>query len=93
MTHAQSAFMSRRRAKLPQFSRHFDGTNPEEGSGLTHWAGSMLCHSKRIKQGFRLAQTLVYTIDCDTALAYIQSGRTGYYGKLPGPSSTRGGQR
>ena len=45
----------------------FDGTHPEEGSGNTHWAGSMLCHSNRIKQGFRLAQTIVYTIDCDTA--------------------------
>ena len=32
------------------------------GRRHSHWAGHMLCYSNRIKQGFRLAQTLVYTV-------------------------------
>ena len=47
----RSASMSRSRAKLPQFSRHFDGTNPEEGSGFNPLGGIYAVSQQSYKAG------------------------------------------
>ena len=45
------------------------------GRRHSHWAGHMLCYSNRIKQGFRLAQTIVYTELLIQHIACIQNGK------------------
>ena len=47
---------------------------PKGGMWPTHKGGTPLCHSYGIKQGFRLAQTLVYSC-CNTADASIHNGK------------------